>query len=129
MAHPYHHALSSVQKWGGIPEDYIAIHEFFDASKEFFGDFRHRMLRHHAQGIFECERQFGAVTTISTGRKIPTRWIGEQHVMEDMGRIPSLTEWLACVNPQPWMNKSRKLSRELEEQNEQATSANVGEEV
>lgn len=129
MAHPYHHALSSVQKWGGIPEDYIAIHEFFDASKEFFGDFRHRMLRHHAQGIFECERQFGVVTTISTGRKIPTRWIGEQHVMEDMGRIPSLTEWLACVNPQPWMNKSRKLSRELEEQNEQATSANVGEEV
>ena len=22
MAHPYHHALSSVKKWGGVPEDY-----------------------------------------------------------------------------------------------------------
>jgi hypothetical protein len=25
MAHPYHHALSSVKKWGGAIEDYIAI--------------------------------------------------------------------------------------------------------
>jgi len=26
MAHPYHHALSSVKKWGGTVEDYQAIH-------------------------------------------------------------------------------------------------------
>ena len=23
MAHPYHHALSSVKKWGGTVEDYV----------------------------------------------------------------------------------------------------------
>ncbi len=23
MAHPYHHALSSVRTWGGVPDDYI----------------------------------------------------------------------------------------------------------
>jgi len=30
MAHPYHHALSSVKKWGGTVEDYLACHEFLD---------------------------------------------------------------------------------------------------
>jgi hypothetical protein len=30
MAHPYHHALSSVKKWGGTVEDYLAVHSWFD---------------------------------------------------------------------------------------------------
>ena len=47
MAHPYHHALSSVRKWGGSVEDYLTIHAWFDGSKEITADFRHRALRHH----------------------------------------------------------------------------------
>ena len=50
MAHPYHHALSSVKKWGGTVEDYLAVHSWFDQSKEITADFRHRALRHHAAG-------------------------------------------------------------------------------
>ena len=49
MAHPYHHALSSVKKWGGVPEDYIRIHDWFDESKMIIADFRHRALRHHPE--------------------------------------------------------------------------------
>ena len=30
MAHPYHHALSSVKKWGGTVDDFIAVHAWFD---------------------------------------------------------------------------------------------------
>ena len=30
MAHPYHHALSSVKKWGGTVEDTLAIHSWLD---------------------------------------------------------------------------------------------------
>ena len=52
MAHPYHHALSSVKKWGGTVDDYIDLHSWFDASKLILADFRHRALRHHAEGIF-----------------------------------------------------------------------------
>ena len=52
MAHPYHHALSSAKKWGGAPEDYLPIHSWFDESKAITADFRHRALRHHAEGIF-----------------------------------------------------------------------------
>ena len=30
MAHPYHHALSSVKKWGGTVDDYQPINAWLD---------------------------------------------------------------------------------------------------
>jgi hypothetical protein len=30
MAHPYHHALASVKKWGGDVSDYLPLHTWFD---------------------------------------------------------------------------------------------------
>ena len=80
MAHPYHHALSSVKKWGGTVDDFMAVHAWFDQSKEITADFRHRALRHHAEGIFMAETIFGPTLTLSTGRIIPTRWVGESDV-------------------------------------------------
>jgi hypothetical protein len=115
MAHPWYHAVSSARKHGGAAEDYLAVHEWFDASKEHHGDFRHRALRHHTAGVFECERAFGVTLTNSDGRRIPVRWIAEQHVVEDLGFVPSPTQWLAAIEPEPWMMRSRRLSRRLEE--------------
>lgn len=104
MAHPLHHAESSARRYGGQPEDYQPIHDWFDASKEHMAFFTHRALRHHAQGIFEAERQLGLTVTNSAGRVIPTRWIGEQHVREDcQGKIPSLADWLGRIDPAAWM--------------------------
>lgn len=45
---------------------------------------------------------------------IPTRWVGEQHVMEDLGCIPTLADWLTRIASEPWMNRARRLSQELE---------------
>jgi hypothetical protein len=106
MAHPYHHAQSSVRRWGGRAEDYLSIHAWFDASKAFLADFRHRALRHHAEGIFWAEEVFGHTLTNSSGRVVPVRWIGEQHVREDLGWIPSLQDWLRHVRVQPWMARA-----------------------
>lgn len=103
MAHSYHHAVSSARKWGGTPDDYIALHTWFDSSKEIVADFRHRALRHHCEGIFLAERLFGVTITLSTGRIVPVRLIGEQHVVEDLGRIPSFADWVRCIRPEPWM--------------------------
>ena len=80
MAHPYHHAISSARKWGGEPEDYQKIHDWFDESKAHMADFRHRALRHHTEGIFMAERIFGVTIVNSAGRVVPVRYIGEQHV-------------------------------------------------
>jgi hypothetical protein len=111
MAHPYHHALSSVKKWGGAFGDYLPIHSWFDASKAITADFRHRALRHHAEGIFMAETIFGPTITLSTGRVIPTRWVGEQHVREDLGFIPSFADWVRCIRPEPWMGRAQPIHR------------------
>ena len=113
MAHPYHHALSSARRYGGSVEDYLEVHAWFDESKAFVPDFRHRALRHHAEGIFLCERLFGASLTNSVGRIVPVRYLGEQHVKEDLGRIPTASDWLRCLQPEPWMTRTRNLEREL----------------
>ena len=113
MAHPYHHARSSAKKWGGTVEDYIRIHTWFDESKMIVADFRHRALRHHAEGIFMAETVFGATVTLPAGRQIPVRWIGEQHVREDLGFIPSFTDWMKAIRPEPWMGRSQKLEAKL----------------
>jgi hypothetical protein len=110
--HPYHHALSSVQRWGGQVEDYLPIHDWFDESKAFVADFRHRALRHHTEGIFLCEKIFGPTLTNSDGRVIPVRWVGEQHVKEDLGRIPSVQDWFENLMPQPWMRRVGRLGCE-----------------
>ena len=139
MANPHHHAVSSARKWGGVWEDYIAVHEWFDATKAWCPDFRHRAIRHHSEGIFECMSVFGTTITLSTCRTcgqpesehfefgdenlhvfipkhIPVRWIGEQHVQEDLGDIPTAADWLRRLAAEPWMNRSRKLSKELDSQ-------------
>jgi len=109
--HPHHHSLTSVKTWGGKPEDYVAIHDWFDATKEVFADARHRALRHHSQGIFECERVFGKTITNSDGRVVPVRYIGEQHVMEDCGgRIPTVQDWFQNIKMETWMNRGYKIT-------------------
>ena len=102
--HPFHHAVSSAKKFGGQPDDYLQIHSWFDESKAFMADFRHRAMRHHAEGIFLCERIFGVTLTNSVGKQIPVRYIGEQHVREDLGKIPSVNDCLSKIQPEKWMN-------------------------
>lgn len=120
MANSWYHAVSSARRFGGTPEQYLPVHDWFDASKELHGDFRHRALRHHAHGVFEAQRVFGPTLQITledgSARRVPTRSVAEQHVIEDHGFIPSLGDWLKEIRPQRWMQNARPLSRELEGQ-------------
>lgn len=106
MTHPLFHSEKSVELWGGQVEDYMPIHDWLDETKETFCDFRHRALRHHSQGIFEAERKFGKFITNSSGKKVPVRYIGEQHVKEDCGgRVPSVADWFRNIRPESWMSR------------------------
>jgi len=114
MAHAFHHAQSSAKKFGGVPEDYIAIHNWFDETKQFEPTFRHRALRHHTQGIFECEKIFGITITNSDSKLVPVRFIGEQHVKEDFsGIIPTVSDWLNKIPFQNWMQPNPAYMREF----------------
>lgn len=107
MTHPYFHARSSVRVWGGVPDDYLPVHQWLDASKASCADYRHRALRHHAQGLFDAERALGVTVRNADGREVPVRYVGEQHVLEDCAqRIPTINDWLEYMREGPWLGES-----------------------
>lgn len=110
MAHPVAHAENSARKFGGVANDYLAIHNWFDESKAYVSDFRHRAMRHHSEGIFLAEKIFGVTIRNSAGKDVPVRYIGEQHVKEDLGRVPTAQDWFENLTPQRWM-RGQKLER------------------
>lgn len=119
MSHPLHHAISSAKKHGGKPDDYLALHNWFDETKMHYPDMRHRALRHHSEGIFWAEKEFGVYIINSNGKMVPTRVLGEQHVMEDIGFIPTIKDYLDNMTTQNWMFKpgeGRKVLKEISEQ-------------
>jgi hypothetical protein len=54
-----------------------------------------------------AERIFGVTIRNSQGNDVPVRYIGEQHVREDLGCIPSFQDWAAAIRMQPWMYGQR----------------------
>lgn len=66
------------------------------------------------RGHFHGGNIFGTTITLSSGRIIPTRWIGEQHVREDLGFIPSFADWVKAIRPLPWMGRAQGLEASLE---------------
>lgn len=102
---PVKHAESSVKKWGGKWEDYVALHDWFDDTKQFTGNWTHRALRHHSAGVQWAIEKFGHTIINSSGQHIPTKMLAEQHVEEDCGKIPTPQDWLSALtkSPEPWM--------------------------
>jgi hypothetical protein len=59
-----------------------------------------------AKVFFLCESIFGTTLTNSVGKNVPVRTIGEQHVKDDLGWIPSVKDWLQHIQLQPWMGQT-----------------------
>ena len=91
---PLRHAKNSVKRFGGTVDDYLPIHLWFDQTKLHVADLRHRVVLHNSFGIGLCEDRFGAYLVNSAGKKVPVRQLAEQHVIEDLGFIPSLDQSL-----------------------------------
>jgi len=94
MSHPLHHSISSQQKWGGHVDDYLPIHDWFDGTRVYFRDMRHRSMRHHVEGFSWAEEVFGTHITNKDGQKVAVRDIGEQHCREDVAFVPTVKDWL-----------------------------------
>jgi hypothetical protein len=109
---PLKHAESSVKKWGGKVEDYVALHDWFDETKQYTGDWTHRALRHHSAGVQWAIEKFGHYITNSAGQKIATKMLAEQHVEEDCGFIPTPATWFRAMKtaPDKWMLSVQKKS-------------------
>lgn len=101
---PYLHSQVSVKKFGGKPEDYQKIHDWFDQTKAHVPDMRHRSILHNSFGIYLAEQMFGINIENSDGKKISVRDIGEQHVLDDLGFIPTLQDYLKGMPYYDWLN-------------------------
>jgi hypothetical protein len=59
-------------------------------------------------------RRLSRISGIGRSGIIPTRWVGEQHVTEDLGFIPSFADWALAIQPAPWMGRTRKIEIDLD---------------
>ena len=115
MAKALVHAQSSVRRWGGTVEDYLPIHEKMDSTKMAHAEVTHRCVFHSAFGIYVIEDIFGRTLTNSDGKEVFVRDVAEQHVLEDLGCIPSLSDWLHEMPSEPWMAGARKMPMQIVE--------------
>lgn len=107
--HTFYHAKASVSKWGGQPSDYMPVHEFIDQSKVAMADVRHRAMLHHTLGTRLAEQCLGVAITNSDGREVPVRLIAEQHIIEDLGFLPTPQDWLEQMPFEAWAGGHIKL--------------------
>jgi hypothetical protein len=105
---PLLHANVSVKTHGGVVDDYLPIHNFIDSSKAAHADIRHRAVLHSAFGCFIVEKVFGTYIVNSAGKKVSVRDIAEEHIIQDLGFLPTLEKYLNNMTIQPWMSGTEK---------------------
>lgn len=110
---PLLHARSSARKYGGEPDEYLAIHDFIDGSKAALPDVRHRAIFHSAFGCFVVEKVFGTYFVNSAGRQVSVRDIAEDHILEDLGFIPTLEKWFVNMPIERWMGGKASRVRQM----------------
>lgn len=101
---PLDHAKLSVRRYGGVYLDYTPIHEFLDMTKAAHPDMRHRALLHNTMGPFIAVQVFGAYLQNSDGTTFDVRQICEDHIIEDLGRLPTVSDFLDLI-PESEMSK------------------------
>jgi hypothetical protein len=94
---PTTHSVASVRRYGGTLEDYLPIHEFLDMTKAAHPDMRHRAILHNTMGPFIAAQVFGTHFTNSEGRMVDVRQLCEDHIIEDLGRLPTVSEFLDLI--------------------------------
>ena len=105
---PLLHANVSVKTHGGCVDDYLPIHNFIDSSKAAHADIRHRAVLHSACGCFVVEQVFGTYITNSAGKKVSVRDVAEEHIIQDLGFLPTLEKYLNNMEIKPWMSGTEK---------------------
>ena len=103
MSKPLIHARNSAKRFGGTADDYLPIHDKMDSTKMVHAEVSHRCVFHSSLGVFLIEELFGRTIVNSDGVEVSVRDVAEQHVVEDLGMIPSLSDWLHEMIIQPWM--------------------------
>ena len=112
MANPMIHSKSSVKRWGGKVEDYLAIHELIDSPKASMNNNSSRALTHNTWFAYTIiPKIFGYNITNSDGRSVDTVDIAMLHIAEDfrMKFVPTPQDYLKHMEVQPWFCNGVKI--------------------
>jgi hypothetical protein len=110
---PLDHAVQSVRRYGGHFTDYIEVHEFLDMTKAAHPDMRHRAILHNSMGPFIAVRVFGRYLTNSNDRVYDVRQVCEDHIIEDLGRLPTVSDFLDLIPESEMAKFSYKKGRRV----------------
>ena len=91
--------MAHAKKYGGVPEDYVAIDRFLDQTKQHVPNWRHRMVLHNSFGVDLCIQMFGEAITNADGKKIAVQRIAEDHIEQDLRFVPSLQDCVKYIVP------------------------------
>ena len=105
---PYLHSNIHRKKYGGVADDYADIDDFIDSTKAAVPDVRHRAVLHSAFGCFMVEQVFGRTRINSEGKEYSPRDVAEDHILQDLGFIPTMEDYLKNMDIQPWMSGTLK---------------------
>jgi hypothetical protein len=111
MGNCLHHSKSSVKRWGGSVNCYIAIHELLDSPKTCMNNNTGRMMTHNTWFAYTIiPKIFGYNIINSDGKSVDTVDIAMLHIAEDyrMTGIPTPQDFLKHMEVQPWMNNGVK---------------------
>lgn len=95
---PLRHARLSASRRGGTPDDYYALHAFFDTTKELCSDNRHRLL-HNLWGIRRVVIPLFGPQLVDG---VATKDVCEHdHVLADFSGkyLPTLADFTAAIEP------------------------------
>lgn len=112
MANPLIHSKSSVKRWGGVVEDYIAIHELIDSPKATMNNNASRALTHNTWFAYTIiPKVFGYNITNSNGKSVDTIDIAMLHILEDfrMKFVPTAQDFLKHLKLPDWIHNGVKL--------------------
>lgn len=111
MANPLIHSKSSVKRWGGKVEDYLAIHELIDSPKATMNNNSSRALTHNTWFAYTIvPKIFGYNITNSSGKSVDVVDIAMLHIAEDfrMKFVPTPQDYLKHLVVQDWFNNGVK---------------------
>lgn len=110
---PYLHGKIHAKKFGGVADDYADIDDFIDSTKQALPDVRHRAILHSAFGCFLVEKIFGRTRVNSAGKEYSPRDVAEDHILQDLGFIPTMEQYLKNMSIEPWMSGTEKKRRTI----------------
>lgn len=101
---------TSAKIFGGVPDDYIAIHELMDKLIHEKNDVKYGIIFHSAFGCHKIiPAIFGHEIQNSNGKWVSTQEIAEYHILMDfnMKFIPTYQDWIENVEIKNWMNNAK----------------------